>query len=58
MRLDNRRRSTNVEDRRGMGMGGKGAIGGGLGIVLFLIISLLGGDPGAILNNTNIRLKR
>ncbi len=54
MRLDNRRRSTNVEDRRGMGMGGKGAIGGGLGIVLFLIISLLGGDPGAILNNTNI----
>ena len=56
MRLDNRRRSTNVEDRRssGMGMGGKGAIGGGLGIVIFLIISLLGGDPGAILNNTNI----
>ena len=56
MRLDNRRRSTNVEDRRssGMGMGGKGAIGGGLGIVIFLIISLLGGDPGAILNNTNV----
>ena len=39
MRLDNRRRSTNVEDRRGMGMGGKGAIGGRLGIFFIAWLS-------------------
>ena len=45
-----RRTSGNVEDRRGMGGGGK-LLGGGIGAaVLGLIIYLLGGDPSAIIN--------
>ncbi|PLR79059.1 metalloprotease [Bacillus sp. V3-13] len=50
MRWKGRRGSSNVEDRRGMG--GKTLVGGGIGgIVILLIVTLLGGDPGAILNN-------
>lgn len=48
-----RRQSSNVEDRRGMGMGGKTVIGGGLSsIVVMLLFVLLGGNPGDLLNNT------
>ena len=51
MRWTGRRGSTNVEDRRGMS-GGKMAAGGGIGtIVIVLIVWLLGGDPGQVLNN-------
>ncbi len=49
MRLEGRRESTNVEDRRGMS---GGAIAGGLGggaIIIALIVMLLGGDPSAVL---------
>ena len=49
MRLEGRRESTNVEDRRGMS---GGAIAGGLGggaILIALIVMLLGGDPSAVL---------
>ena len=49
MRLEGRRESTNVEDRRGMS---GGAISGGLGggaILIALIVMLLGGDPSAVL---------
>jgi uncharacterized protein len=53
MRWKGRRQSTNVEDRRGMGMGGKTAIGGGIGsIVVILLFTLLGGNPGDLMNNT------
>jgi predicted metalloprotease len=52
MKWQGRRKSSNVEDRRGMG--GKTVIGGGLGIVIFLIVTLLGGDPGDIINNLPI----
>jgi predicted metalloprotease len=52
MKWQGRRKSSNVEDRRGMG--GKTVIGGGLGIVIFLIVTLLGGDPGNIINNLPI----
>ncbi|PSL36379.1 hypothetical protein B0H99_107201 [Planomicrobium soli] len=39
-----------MEDRRGMGGGGK-LVGGGLGgLVLVLIVALMGGDPTAVLN--------
>ncbi len=50
MRTTGRRRSTNIDDRRGS-RGGRGlAIGGGLGtLVLVLIASFLGVDPSAIL---------
>lgn len=46
-----REQSGNVEDRRGMG--GKMAIGGGIGGIIVLVLSLLfGGNPGDILNNS------
>lgn len=51
MRWTGRRGSSNVEDRRGMS-GGKMVAGGGIGtIVIVLIVWLLGGDPGQVLNN-------
>ncbi|AHV97537.1 neutral zinc metallopeptidase [Paenibacillus sabinae] len=52
MKWQGRRGSSNVEDRRGMG--GKAVIGGGLGvggIIIYLIITLLGGNPGDILDS-------
>lgn len=56
MKWKNRRTSSNVEDRRGTrpsgmgGIGGKGIMGGGLGIIIMIIIALLGGDIGSMLN--------
>jgi len=53
MKWRGRRQSSNVEDHRGMGMGGKTAIGGGIGsIIVILLFTLLGGNPGDITNNT------
>jgi predicted metalloprotease len=50
MRIQGMRRSGNVEDRRGLGGGGKLALGGGLGgIVIAVLFLLLGGDSGRIL---------
>ncbi|MGQ9869204.1 neutral zinc metallopeptidase [Leptodesmis sp.] len=43
------RRSSNVEDRRGMPAGP--VVGGGIGVILLaIVVTLLGGDPSAILN--------
>ena len=56
MKWQGRRSSLNVEDRRGMP--GKGIIGGGVGIgsvVIFIVYLLLGGDPTAILNNSQVQ---
>jgi predicted metalloprotease len=54
MRWRRGRRSTNIEDRRGAGLPMK-AIGGGIGGLIVLVIALLlGADPGAILNNSNV----
>lgn len=54
MKWRGRRQSSNVEDRRGMGMGGKTAIGGGIGsIIVILLFTLLGGNPGDLTNNTS-----
>ncbi|RST71969.1 metalloprotease [Siminovitchia acidinfaciens] len=51
MRLEGRRASTNIEDRRGRGGGGM-IFGGGIGgLILVLIFTFLGGDPGALLND-------
>jgi uncharacterized protein len=53
MKWRGRRQSSNVEDRRGMGMGGKTAIGGGIGsIIVILLFTLLGGNPGDLTSNT------
>lgn len=44
------RRSTNIEDRRGMRLS-TGLVGGGLGTIAVIVVGLLlGVDPGAILN--------
>ncbi|OMP68449.1 KPN_02809 family neutral zinc metallopeptidase [Domibacillus epiphyticus] len=50
MRWQGRRRSSNVEDRRGMGS--KGLIGGGIGgvgLIFVLLFTLLGGNPEELL---------
>ena len=48
MRWRNPRRSENVQDRRGMRVP---IVGGGIaGLIILVITVLLGGDPGAILN--------
>lgn len=51
MKLDGRRESTNVDDRRGMS---KGKMAGGLGIggiiIVGLITLLMGGDPADVIN--------
>src|SRR4051812_48449821 len=53
MKWTGRRESSNVEDRRGMG--GKTMIGGGLGgIVIVLLFSLLGGNPGDLISNMSL----
>lgn len=53
MRWEFGRRSRNIEDRRGMRVGGP-VVGGGIGaIVLAVIVTLLGGDPGVILNQVS-----
>ena len=51
MRWEGGRRSDNVEDRRGSGVGGKGLAVGGLGTVAIALIAMfLGIDPGVVLN--------
>lgn len=44
MKWEGRRQSKNVEDRRGMGTGGKVVAGGGLIGIVILLISLFGGE--------------
>ncbi len=49
MRLDDEQESQNVEDRRGLSRGT--VVGGGIGaVILAIVITLMGGDPGAVLN--------
>ncbi len=51
MRWGNLRRSSNVEDRRGMSGGGRVALGG-IGVIIIIALGLLTGqDPGEILSN-------
>ena len=51
MRWKGRRQSDNIEDRRGMSAGGL-VVGGGVGtIILAIVITLLGGNPGDLLNS-------
>jgi predicted metalloprotease len=51
MRWQGGRRSSNIEDRRGSGLGRPLAVGGGAAsIVVALLVMLLGGDPSDVLN--------
>jgi predicted metalloprotease len=54
MRWQDLRRSSNVEDRRGLRMPG-GAVGGGLGLVVVVIIALVAGvDPRQLLQDAGL----
>jgi predicted metalloprotease len=48
MRWRGRSQSGNVEDRRGMSVGGLATGGGVIGVIIYLLVSFLGGDPGQI----------
>jgi predicted metalloprotease len=50
MRWKSGRRSTNIEDRRGMRVTRKAGIGGGAGLILLLLYLFLGGDPGQMMD--------
>ncbi|WP_411727687.1 neutral zinc metallopeptidase [Methyloglobulus sp.] len=51
MRQDDGRESDNIEDRRSMGVGRRGFVGGGLGVAAMAIVALLlGVDPRIVLN--------
>jgi uncharacterized protein len=53
MRWRDPRKSGNVEDRRGMRIPGK-AVGGGIGgLIVLIIVMILGGNPGDVLNGGN-----
>ncbi|GAB2776717.1 KPN_02809 family neutral zinc metallopeptidase [Salinimicrobium soli] len=56
MKWKGRRKSSNVEDRRGKSTGGKVAIGGGIIGLIFLAIQLFsGGDPAAVLDQIQVQ---
>lgn len=52
MKWKGRAGSSNVEDRRGMG-GGKAiaGVGGGIGLIIIIIVTLLGGNPDDLMGN-------
>ncbi|WP_375768530.1 zinc metallopeptidase [Archangium gephyra] len=51
MRWQGGRRSSNIEDRRGMGVGRPLVAGGGaVGLVVALLVMLFGGDPSVVLS--------
>lgn len=54
MKWQGRRRSSNVEDRRGMSGRGVAGIGGGFGIIILIVITLLGGNPLEFLGDNDI----
>jgi hypothetical protein len=52
MRLEDQQASSNIEDRRGMRVGGRGLAGGGIGIVIVALIAMFFGvDPRLILDS-------
>ncbi|HEX8916819.1 MAG TPA: neutral zinc metallopeptidase [Humisphaera sp.] len=54
MRLEGQEESTNVEDRRGMGIKGGAALGGGGLLVVMLIAFLFNRDPGQIASQIGV----
>ena len=51
MKLDGRRMSSNVEDRRGLSTGGKAGLGIGGVILVAIITFVMGGDLGDVISN-------
>ena len=59
MKWEGRRQSTNMEDRRGMGTGGKVLAGGGLIGVVFLIIQMfMGGDNAQLMQELQNQMQQ
>lgn len=52
MRWQDSRRSSNIEDRRGLGVSRRAGIGGA-GLIIVLVVWLLGGNPGQVLQLLN-----
>lgn len=53
MRLDGRRESSNVDDRRGMSGGAKAGIGGGIGIIVIALLTwIMGGNPLSVIQQS------
>lgn len=50
MRWRGQRQSDNVEDRRGVRVGGRAALGGGGILLIIVLASVTGQDPGALLD--------
>lgn len=50
MKWKGRKKSTNIEDRRGKS--GFAIAGGGFGIIIILLVALLGGNPTEVINNS------
>ncbi|PKO70909.1 MAG: flagellar biosynthesis protein FlgM, partial [Betaproteobacteria bacterium HGW-Betaproteobacteria-17] len=51
MRWERGRRSDNIEDRRGMRVGRRGLVGGGIGTIVLMLVALyFGVDPSVVLN--------
>lgn len=48
MRWKGRRASTNVDDRRGISGGGLVAGGGIVGVIIYLLVTFMGGDPSSL----------
>ena len=51
MKWQGRRKSGNLEDRRGMSSGGKTIVGGGLIGIVILLLNAFGGENGQMVGN-------
>jgi uncharacterized protein len=52
MKWKGRRQSANIEDRRGRAVGGRTIMGGGIGgLLLIVLFTMLGGNPGDLVGN-------
>ncbi|MDW8322614.1 MAG: neutral zinc metallopeptidase [Burkholderiales bacterium] len=51
MRWEGGRRSENIEDRRGLRVGGRGLLGGGLGALVVVVLALFMGVDPAVIGN-------
>jgi len=51
MKWQGRRKSDNLEDRRGMSGGGKAVVGGGALVIIIFLLNTFGGENGQMIGN-------